>query len=64
VWLDLLRQHGTSDTYNNSGRGIYEYVTNITDTRVKNEFHSETNARSSACVKAPRLALHFSTLLV
>jgi len=62
VWLAFLREHGITDTYSNSERGIYKCVPNITDTRNKNGFHSEKSARSSACVKAQRLALYSPTL--
>jgi hypothetical protein len=62
VWLAFLTEHGVTDTYNNCERGIHKCVTNITDTRIKNVFHSEKIARSSACVKASRLALYSPTL--
>jgi len=50
--LAFLRERGISGTYYSSERVIYKYVTDITDTRVKNKSHNEKNARSSACVKA------------
>ena len=58
MWLAFLTEHGVTDTYNNCEQGIHKCVTNITDTRIKNGFHSDKSARPSACVKAPRLALY------
>jgi len=52
VWLAFLRQRGTAVVYSSGERDIYKYITDITDSRDKNAFHSRKYARSTAYVKA------------